>query len=158
MLLWCLSGFSGCSQLGTIDCRERQVSLTTVIHTEKFFRNLIKLNWLYLPFSDWFGTKRTSVWFQINRNMVNTIWFRVDSIRFRKDFSVCAIAKHRKRSLYLYRQPFQNLYVWTGVLKRIPRYLLVKIPVETCQFIGITMTPFKSVVYVAEFFSAQEEK
>ena len=23
--------------------------------------------WLYLPFSDWFETKRTSVWFQINR-------------------------------------------------------------------------------------------
>ena len=34
---------------------------------------------LYLPFSCWFGSKRTSVWFQINRNsMVNTIWFRVD--------------------------------------------------------------------------------
>ena len=38
--------------------------------------------------SDWLGTKRTSVWFQINRKMVNTIWFRVDLIRFRKDFSV----------------------------------------------------------------------
>ena len=34
--------------------------------------------WLYLPFSDWFGTKRTSVWFQINRIMVNTIRFRFD--------------------------------------------------------------------------------
>jgi len=32
----------------------------------------------YLPFSDRFGTKRMSVWFQINRNMVNTIWFRFD--------------------------------------------------------------------------------
>ena len=29
---------------------------------------------LYLPFYDWFGTKRTSVWFQIIRKMVNTIW------------------------------------------------------------------------------------
>jgi len=37
---------------------------------------------MYLPFSDWFGTKRTSVWFQINRKMLNTIWFRVDLIRF----------------------------------------------------------------------------
>ena len=46
---------------------------------------------LYLPFSDWFGTKRTSVWFQINRKMVNTIWFRLELMRFRKDFffSVC---------------------------------------------------------------------
>ena len=44
---------------------------------------------LCLPFSDWFGTKRTSVWFQINREMVYTIWFRVDSTRFRKYFSVC---------------------------------------------------------------------
>ena len=44
---------------------------------------------LYLSFSNWFGTKRTSVWFQINQKMVNTIWFRFDLIIFRKDFSVC---------------------------------------------------------------------
>ena len=44
---------------------------------------------LYLPFSDWLGAKRTSVWFQINRKMVNTIWFRFELIRFRKDFSMC---------------------------------------------------------------------
>ena len=46
---------------------------------------------LYLPFSDWFGIKQTSVWFQINPKMENTIWFRFDWIRFRKDFSVCRI-------------------------------------------------------------------
>ena len=46
---------------------------------------------LYLSFSDWFGTKRTSVWFQINRKMINTIWFRFDLIRFRKDLSVCTV-------------------------------------------------------------------
>ena len=34
-------------------------------------------------------TKRTFIWFQINRKMVNTIWFRVDLIIFRKYFSVC---------------------------------------------------------------------
>ena len=45
---------------------------------------------LYLPFPDWFEVKQTSVWFQINREMVKKIWFRVDLIRFRKDFSVCA--------------------------------------------------------------------
>ena len=39
--------------------------------------------------SDWFGSKRTFVWIQINRKMVNTIWFRVHSIRFEKYFSVC---------------------------------------------------------------------
>ena len=44
---------------------------------------------LYLSLSDWFGTKRTSFWFQINRWVVNTIWIRFDLIRFGKDFSVC---------------------------------------------------------------------
>ena len=39
---------------------------------------------MYLPFSDWFGSKRTSVWIQIIRKMVNRIWFRVDLIRFQK--------------------------------------------------------------------------
>ena len=44
---------------------------------------------LYLPFSDWFVSKRTlSVWIQINRKMANAIWFGVDLIRFRKYFSV----------------------------------------------------------------------
>ena len=33
--------------------------------------------------------QRTSVWFQINRKMVNTISFRFDLIWFRKGFSVC---------------------------------------------------------------------
>ena len=32
---------------------------------------------MYLQFSDWFQTKRTSVWFKINRKTVNTIWFRL---------------------------------------------------------------------------------
>ena len=43
---------------------------------------------LYLPFFDWCGTKRTSVWFKINRCMVNTIWFRFDLTRFGKYFSM----------------------------------------------------------------------
>ena len=43
---------------------------------------------LYFLFSDWFGTNRTFVWFQINLKMVNTIWFLFDSIRFRKYCSV----------------------------------------------------------------------
>ena len=37
---------------------------------------------LYLPLSDWLGTKRTSVWFQINRKMVNTSWFNKVLKRF----------------------------------------------------------------------------
>ena len=33
--------------------------------------------------------KRSSVWFQISRKMVNTIWFRLDLIIIQKDLSVC---------------------------------------------------------------------
>ena len=45
---------------------------------------------LFLPFFRliW-NSKQMSVWFQINRKMVNTIWFLFDLTRFRKDFSVC---------------------------------------------------------------------
>ena len=53
---------------------------------------------LYIPFSDWFGTKRTSVWFQIIRKIVYTIWFQFDSSRFRKDFSVCTVSIFRGKS------------------------------------------------------------
>ena len=40
-----------------------------------FFEILLDQNEirLYLQFSDQFGTKRTSYWFQINQNMVHTI-------------------------------------------------------------------------------------
>ena len=44
---------------------------------------------LYLSFSNWFENKRNAIWFQINRKMINKIWFRLDLTRFRKDFSVC---------------------------------------------------------------------
>ena len=37
---------------------------------------------LYTLFSDLFGTKWTSAWFQINRKLVNTICFWFDLIRF----------------------------------------------------------------------------
>ena len=62
----------------------------TVKYTQrKLFEILLNHNEtrLYLPLSDWFGTKPTSIWFQINRKMVNTIWFRVDLIIFWKYFS-----------------------------------------------------------------------
>ena len=45
---------------------------------------------LYLPFFVWFRSKRTSVWFQINGKLVNSIWFRVDLTSFRKYFSLCS--------------------------------------------------------------------
>ena len=65
----------------------------TLLHTEKYFELLLNQTEirLYLPFSDWFKTKQASVWFEINRKMVNKIWFQFDLIRFRKDFSVCVL-------------------------------------------------------------------
>ena len=41
---------------------------------------------LYLPFSDWFGSKRTSDWIQVNRKMVNTIWYQFDLNKISKWF------------------------------------------------------------------------
>ena len=63
-----------------------QVSLKKCYTNRSLFEILLNKTEirLYLPFFDWFGTKWTSVWIQINRKMVNTIWFRVDLIRFRK--------------------------------------------------------------------------
>ena len=71
--------------------RQNIRKMATSTHREiflKFYRINPKSNFIY--HSDWFGTKRKSVWFQINRNMVITIRFRFDLIRFRKKFSVCS--------------------------------------------------------------------
>ena len=59
--------------------------------TEKYFRNIIKSNLNHIVFTIfpliWSSSVRFL--FQINRCMVNTIWFWFDLITFRKDFSVC---------------------------------------------------------------------
>jgi len=69
---------------------------TILIHTEKFFRNLIKSNQNQIVFTIiflliWNTNRHVRLLFQINQCMVRTIWFRFDIIRFRKDFSVCSI-------------------------------------------------------------------
>ena len=70
---------------------------------------------LYLSFSDWFVTKRTSVWFQINLKMVNTIWFQVNLTRYRKYFSVCT----RKERLKMIHHEFlcakNDAFLWLVV-------------------------------------------
>ena len=79
-------------------CHQATTFAANPLHTKKCFR-IISIQTeirLYLPFFDWFVTKRTSVLFQINRKMVNTIWFRFDLIRFGKDFSVCIFSVPEK--------------------------------------------------------------
>ena len=84
-------------------CRETPVSRIAAVfavwctHTE-ILSNQTEIR-LYLPFSDRFGSKRTSVWIQINRKMMNTIWFRVDFLRFRKNSSVCNILNMKSRRM-----------------------------------------------------------
>ena len=72
------------ARMGDVSPRESKLEQ---LHTENFFEILLnqpKIR-LYLTFSDLFGTKQTLVWFQINWKLVNTIWFRVDLIIFRKN-------------------------------------------------------------------------
>ena len=66
------------------------------VHTEKSFRNHSKLNRnqiVIINFRLIWNQTDASVWFQINRKMVNTIWFRFDLIRFWKDFSACTMRR-----------------------------------------------------------------
>ena len=69
---------------------------------------------LYLPFYDWFGTAngRVPLLFQINRKMVDTIWFQFDLIRFRKDFSLSIVPMLIILSV-LYRA-LRNWYICTS--------------------------------------------
>ena len=69
-------------------CHAVNDSLYTQRNLVEILLNQPKIR-LYLSFSDWFGPKPTSVWFQSNRCMVNTIWFQFNLIRFQKDSSVC---------------------------------------------------------------------
>ena len=88
---------------------------------------------LYIPFSDWFEAKRTSVWFQINRKMLNKIWFLFDLIRFRKKI-VCVVWRIY---LYIYR-----IYIY-----------IYRIYISIC---GTCLKKEKKIIYikwfVGEFF------
>ena len=101
IVLWRSQGFPS---IEAPWCRETPVSRTAVrpisvvfpfwnpatkdnMHTQKFFRNLTKSTWNQIVF-----TIFRWIWkFQIYRKTVNTIWFQVDLVRFRKDFCVCGI-------------------------------------------------------------------
>ena len=82
--------------MGALECPCRGYSIHSDIclHADKSFLNLVKQTQiiLYLPLSDWFGTQRNSVWFQINRKMVNTIWLDVTRFR-RKKISLFTLEK-----------------------------------------------------------------
>ena len=58
------------------------------VDTEKSFRNLIISTRHQILF-----TIFRLNWIQINQKMVNTIWFRIDLITFRKYFSVCTLSE-----------------------------------------------------------------
>ena len=49
---------------------------------------------MYIPFLDWFWTKRNSIWFKITRRMVYTIWFRLVYQESEVDFPVCTCIKN----------------------------------------------------------------
>ena len=83
--------------LARLDKRKFRCELQSIAVTLRGYtqRNLFQISLnqteikLYSLCTDWFGSKRKSVWIQINWKMLNTIWFQVDLIRFRKYFSIC---------------------------------------------------------------------
>ena len=82
--------------MGLLLCREDACGWNVLqSRSECTQRNLIKLNRNKIIFTIylliWNQTDTVRLLFQINRKMVNTIWFPFDLIRFRKDFSVCEI-------------------------------------------------------------------
>ena len=92
---------------------------------------------LYLPFSDWFGT---------NRCMVNTILFRFDLIRFRKDFSVCSLIEPR---LFFCSNSIGALYaanLFQLRLINILQLLWVSEMNEVCGHIWVASTTFKQLI------------
>ena len=69
ILLWIWGGTENYSYPGvhcTVRCSTKNLSNTT--------KNLSNINsFSSVPFSNWFGTKQNSTWFQINSEIINTI-------------------------------------------------------------------------------------
>ena len=80
-------------------------------HTEKSYQTNPKSDCIH-HFPIDFKHKQTRPFvFQINRKMVNTIWFRVGLIRFQKDVSVCTDHTHVRETRVPRHQgtPFSTL-------------------------------------------------
>ena len=78
----------------------------------------------YLPFSDWYGTANRQCPFavpQINRCMINTIWFRLDQTRFGLDFSVCVVAGDPTPLIIIISRPARKLYL--GLTCKFPSFI-----------------------------------
>ena len=79
-------------------------NLYTWVYTEGTFSEVLlnqPENRLYSPFSDWFGSKMTSVWIKINRKIVNKICFQVDLIRLLLNVSACNNSNIREPCLLI---------------------------------------------------------
>ena len=65
-----------------------------------------------------------SVWFQINRKMVNTIWFLFDLIRLRKHFSACrtkkTVEKNNHKTNPTTVQKIAEFLQWSSVQPPLP--------------------------------------
>ena len=92
------------------------------VHTEKYFRNLIKSNWNQIVFTIFqlICNQTTSVWLQANGKMVNTIWFQFDLIRFRKDLSYLSVNKARNscsvKEILCRKQRIPTLHQYARIL------------------------------------------
>ena len=109
---------------------------------------------LYIAFSDRFGTKQMSVWFQINQKIINTIWFRFYFVRFWKDFSVCTfrdVEMHRedrielltiRRQCWIHHTRFHSWRWWVSAIKQNTHTKLIELGfdsrwyfhLQTCAF------------------------
>ena len=92
----CFRKRKGFPQLATHDCRNLLESHSrTATHRETEINTLKPKSDCIYRISDWYGTKRMSVWFQINWIMLDAIWFRFDLMKFRKDFSKDCVYIHQ---------------------------------------------------------------
>ena len=99
------------------------------------------------PFSDWFKMKRMSIWFQINRKMVNTIWFRLNQKDSEK-ISLCVYKAYVMsgsmckdiRVVYMY------IYIWFVLVIYI-RMTCVR-PKYIYKYPGITRLYIYIYIYI----------
>ena len=110
--------------LSYASCNDLQTPLVTysfVVHTEIYFRNPIELTLnqiVFVIFRFIWIQIDVRLLFQINRKMVNTIWFWVDLIGFRKYFSE-VYRTYARKSLLSKTFAFQLLVICIPYQKTI---------------------------------------
>ena len=117
-----------------------------------------KYNLIFLTRNQIVFTFFRLIWIHINCKMVNTIWFRVDLIRFRKYFFVCTIVKFGPNCNWAFLQHTKATSVEMCERYFYRRWFILSPVFFLLWFAFKSFFPHSEAIIYASFYSATQAR